>query len=149
MSRSDGMPGQATPGGLVGNIAEFGHDVATLAELQAKLAVYDARECVSRATIPLIVVAAASILAVGSVPVILIGLADGIARWAGLSAGTCQLIVGLVALALAGGAAAIAFKASLRSLESFRRTNEELTRNLSWIRTVLVHSGRTVARPRG
>jgi len=148
MSRSNGTTGQATPGSLVGNIAEFGNDVATLAELQAKLAAYDARECVSRATIPLIVVAAASVLAVGSVPVLLIGLADWIASRAGISPGTSQIIVGLVCLALAGVAVFLAFRASLRSLESFRRSNEELTRNISWIRTVLVHSGRTVARPR-
>jgi len=132
----------------VGNIAEFGNDVATLAELQAKLAVYDAKDCVSRATIPLIVTVGASVLAIGSIPVILIGLADWIASSTRLSAGAAQLIVGLIALVLGGVAAIIALRASLRSLESFRRSNEEFTRNLSWIRTVLVHSGRTVAKPR-
>jgi hypothetical protein len=148
MSRTNGAPGQATPVSLVGNIAEFGNDVATLAELQAKLAVYDAKECASRAPIPLIVVAAASILALGSVPVILIGLADWIASSTRLSAGGAQLIVGLVSLVLAGVAVIVALRSLIRSLESFRRSNEELTRNLSWIRTVLVHSGRTVSRPR-
>jgi hypothetical protein len=148
MSRGNGMPGQASPGSLVSNLAEFGNDVATLAELQAKLATYDAKECVSRATVPLIVAGAASVLAVGSVPVLLIGLADWIASSIRISAGAAQLIVGLVTLVLAGVAVTIALKASLRSLESFRRSSEELNRNLSWIRTVLVHSGRTVSRPR-
>jgi uncharacterized membrane protein len=148
MSRTNGMPGQASPGSLVGNLAEFGNDIATLAELQAKLATHDAKECVRRATIPLIVVVAASVLAVGSVPVFLIGLADWIAASTRLSAGAAQLIVGFVCLVVAGVAGALALKASLRSLESFRRSQEELTRNLSWIRTVLVHSGRTVSRPR-
>ena len=148
MSRSNGVPGQATPASLVGNIAEFGNDVATLAELQAKLAAHDAKECVNRATIPLIVVAAASVLAVGSVPVLLIGLADWIASSTRMSAAAAQLIVGLLTLVLAIVAVTIALKASLRSLEGFRRSTEELTRNLSWIRTVLVHSGRTVGRPR-
>jgi hypothetical protein len=100
------------------------------------------------ATIPLIVVAAGSILAVGSVPVVLIGLADWIASSTRLSAGGAQLIVGLASLVVAGAAVMIAFRSSIRSLDSFRRSNEELTRNLSWIRTVLVHSGRTVSRPR-
>jgi Putative Actinobacterial Holin-X, holin superfamily III len=148
MSRSNGAPGPASPGSLVGNIAEFGNDVATLAELQVKLAVHDAKECANRATIPLIVVVAASVLAIGSVPVLLIGLADWIASSTRLSAGSAQLIVGLISLVLAAVAGTIALRASLRSLESFRRSKEELTRNLSWVRTVLVHSGRTVARPR-
>ncbi len=55
VSRSNGatrprVPLQADqPVGLVGNIAEFGNDVATLVELQAKLAVHDAKDCVGKA----------------------------------------------------------------------------------------------------
>ncbi len=148
MNQGNGAKVEASPGSLVGNIAEFGNDVATLAELQAQLAVHDAKDCIGRATIPLAVVGAGVVLAIGSIPVVLIGLADLIASSTHLSAGATQLIVGLVFLIGAGVAALLALRASLRSLESFRRSNEELTRNLSWIRTVLVHSGRTIARPR-
>ena len=148
MSRSNGMPGQASPASLVGNLAEFGNDVATLAELQSKLAIHDARECLRRATIPVIVVVGASVLAIGSVPVVLIGLADWVASITRLSAAAAQLIVGLVFLVAAGAAGTLALRASLSSLESFRRSQEELTRNLSWIRTVLLYSGRTVPRRR-
>lgn len=148
MSRSNGTQGEASAGSMVGNIAEFGNDVATLAELQAKLAVLDAKDCLGRVTLPVIVLGAGAALALGSIPVVLIGLAGLIASWTGLSAGAVQLIVGLASLVAAGVVAFLAFKESLRSLESFQRSNEELVRNLSWIRTVLVHSGRTVARPR-
>jgi len=150
MSRSNGTgsTGQAAPGSVVGNIAEFGNDVATLAELQAKLTMHDAKECLARATIPLIVIGLAVALALGSVPVVLIGLADLIARGTGLSPEAARLIVGIVALGLAGLAGFLALRGSLRSLESFRRSNEELARNLSWVRTVLVHSGRSIARPK-
>jgi hypothetical protein len=148
MSRGNGSLGQAPPASLVGNLAEFGNDVATLAELQAKLAIYDSKECVRQATIPSIVVVAASALALGSVPVLLIGLADWIASSTRLSAGAAQLIVGFVFLIAAGVAGTLALRAALRCLETFRRSQEELIRNLSWIRTVLVHSGRAVSRPR-
>jgi len=148
VSRGNGSKVEASPGSLVGNIAEFGNDVATLAELQAKLAVFDAKDCLARATVPLIIVAAGAVLALGSIPVVLIGLADLIAASTRLSDGSARLLVGLVFLIGAGAAAFVALRASLRSLESFRRSNEELARNLSWIRTVLVHSGRTIARPR-
>ena len=146
MSRTNGAQARATPQGVVSNIADFGNDIATLVELQAKLAALDARDSLARATTPLILLGLGSVLALGSLPVILIGLADLIAANTKLSAGMAQLIVGLVALVLAGGAAFVGLKGSTSSLESFRRSKEELARNLSWIRTVLVHSGRTAGR---
>jgi hypothetical protein len=141
MSRSNGT-NHGSPLGVVSNIADFSNDIATLAELQAKLAAYDAKEAASRATIPLIILGAGSVLAVASLPVILIGVAELIATSAGISTGKAQLIVGLVALLLAVLACLFGARGSLQSLDSFRRSREELTRNLSWIRTVLVYSGR-------
>jgi hypothetical protein len=132
----------ASPLTVVGNIADFGNDIATLAELQAKLTALDAKECATRATVPLIVLGGGVVLALGSLPVILIGLADLIAAHSTLSPGAAQLIVGLVALAIAGLAGFFGLKGSMSSLDSFRRSREELVRNISWIRTVLVYSGR-------
>ncbi len=142
MSRNNGTSQHASPLTVVGNIADFGNDITTLVELQAKLAAYDAREAATRATVPLILLGVGGVVALASLPVILIGLADLIASTAHLSSGASQLIVGLVALALAGLACLFGARGSLRSLDSFRRSREELTRNLSWIRTVLVYSGR-------
>ena len=127
---------------MVSNIADFGNDIATLAELQAKLTLLDAKEAATRATTPAIALGAGLVLALGSLPVILLGLADLIASKTSLSAGAAQLIVGLVTLLLAAGIAFLGLRGSLGSLTSFRRSTEELTRNLSWIRTVLVYSGR-------
>jgi membrane protease YdiL (CAAX protease family) len=133
----------ASPLGLVSNIADFGNDIVTLTELQAKLAAYDAKEAASRAILPLAVLGVGAVLALASLPVILIGLADLIARSTRISGGMAQLVVGLVTLLLALLACLIGARGSLQSLDSFRRSREELTRNLSWIRTVLIYSGRT------
>jgi hypothetical protein len=143
VSRHSGSNNHASPLTVVGNIADFGNDIATLAELQAKLTLLDAKDAAAKASMPLISLGAGLGLAVASLPVILIGLAGLIAASTKLSSGVSQLIVGLVALAIAGVAALIGWKGSMRSLTSFRRSSEELTRNLSWIRTVLVHSGRS------
>jgi hypothetical protein len=142
MSRGNGSNIHASPLTVVGNIADFGNDIATLAELQAKLTLLDAKDAAAKATMPMVVLGAGVALALGSLPVILIGLADLIAKSTKIPSGACQLIVGLVALALAGVAAFVGLKGSTASLASFRRSNEELTRNLCWIRTVLVYSGR-------
>lgn len=139
---------EPSPGSMVGNIAEFGNDIATLVELQAKLAAHDAKECVGRATLPVVLLAAGGAVALASLPLLLLGMADLIARLSGLPDWGSRLIVAAVAL---GGAAIVAFvsyKEAIGSITSFRRSTEEFTRNLSWVRTVLVHSGRAAARPR-
>jgi len=137
-----------SPASVVGNIAGFGNDVVTLAELQAKLTVIDTKECISRATTPIIALAAGAVVALGCVPVVLLGVADLISSASGITPGAARLIVSLVALGAAGAIAYLSFKAVTGSLTSFRRSNEELTRNVSWLRSVLVHSGRLAPRTR-
>jgi hypothetical protein len=143
VSRNSGSNNHASPLTMVGNIADFGNDIATLAELQAKLTLLDAKEAAAKATTPLTFLGAGMVLGLASIPVILIGLADVIARSANIPTGVSQLIVGVATLVLAGIAALIGWKGSMGSLTSFRRSSEEFTRNLSWIRTVLVYSGRS------
>jgi uncharacterized membrane protein YqjE len=132
--------------GVVGSIADFGNDVATLIELQAKLAALDLKECKTRAVVPLIVAAAAAVLMLASLPVVLLGVADLIARALNIAPGWAMLLTGLAALAVAGLVGWLSVKEITRSLEPLRRTNEELVRNLAWIRTVLVYSGRSTPR---
>ncbi len=74
---------EPSPGSMVGNIAEFGNDIATLVELQAKLAAYDAKECVSRAVWPIIFLAAGAAVALSSLPILLLGTADLLDRLSG------------------------------------------------------------------
>ena len=149
VNRSNGSPTPpASPFAVVSNLADFSNDIATLGELQAKLTALDAREAGSRAAIPLLILVAAAALAIGSIPVILIGLADWIASAAKISSGVAQLAVGLVALMVAVIGAFLGFRGAIRSLDSFRRSREEFVRNLSWIRTVLVYSGREAGKRR-
>ena len=69
---SPAPPGQ--PEGIIGNLAEFGEDVFTLAELQGKLAARDLNDCVGRAIWPLIVGSVAAVVVLGTVPVALLGV---------------------------------------------------------------------------
>jgi len=148
MSRSASLANGAAPEGVVESIAEFANDVTTLADLQTRLAVYDAKEAVGRATVPAILIASGLAVALASLFVLLLGVADLISTSTRLSTGAARLIVGLVALAAAGITAFLAFKAATRSLDSFRRSREELARNIAWLKTVVVYSGRPGARRR-
>jgi hypothetical protein len=128
---------------LVGGISDFAENVATLLELQAELFMHDLKECIARATLPLIFVVIGLVLMLASLPVVLGGLALVLATALKIGIGAALLLTGLVVLVVSG---LIAYTAWLRfrpSFDSFRRSREELVRNLNWIRTVLVHSGRT------
>jgi uncharacterized membrane protein YqjE len=134
--------------GVVGNIAEFGNDVATLIELQSRLAVLDLKESAEKALVPLATVTLATALVLASLPVALLGLGELLATALKIGRGESYLIVAVAVLVLGGLAAAIAAMRLRRSFEVFRRSREELVRNINWIRTVLMYSGRAMPRSR-
>lgn len=128
--------------GVLGNLAEFGSDVATLAELQAQLALHDLKEGAGRAVLPAALLAGSIALALGSVPVLLMGVAGLIAPVLGLDEGWALVLVAGVTLLVAAVVGWFALPRLTGSFASFRRSQEELTRNISWIKTVLTYSGR-------
>jgi len=133
---------------VVGSIADLGNDVATLAELQLKLASLDFNEAKGRALIPLSLVVVGLVALLSSVPVALGGLALLVAQLLSISLGWAFLLVAGVTMLLAGVIVALAGRRLGASLESFRRSRDELVRNISWVRTVLVLSGRPVPKRR-
>jgi hypothetical protein len=133
---------------MLTNLGELGGDFATLAELQAKLTAVDAKEALARATLPTVGVVIAAAVLMAAVPVLLIGLAFVMATTLAISQGASLLIIGAIVAALAGVLGWFALVAFLKSFESFRRSGEELTRNINWIRTVLVQSTRATQRSR-
>ncbi|GAC1466421.1 MAG: hypothetical protein NVSMB9_06950 [Isosphaeraceae bacterium] len=129
-------------GGVVSGIADLGNDIATLVELQAKLAALDLRASSERLLWPVVVVVAAVLLAVSSIPVILLGIADLLSRALNINPGWGMLLTAVASLIVAAILITLFYKRIVQSFEPLRRSREEMTRNLAWIRTVLVHSGR-------
>ncbi|MBX6311436.1 MAG: phage holin family protein [Isosphaeraceae bacterium] len=132
-------------GGIIDNLAEFGNDIITLAELQARLAIIDLKESTARATWPAVGLVSAGALALGSIPVLLFGVAELLAWGLKIHLGWALLLTALVVLALAGLAGFVCGRLLSGSFESFRRSREELRRNAAWIKTVLLYSGRSSA----
>lgn len=135
-------------GGVVGSIADFGNDVATLVELQAKLAALDMKESVRMTVPPLAALVTGLAFVMAALPVLMLGVAWLLASWLTIHVGWAMLLTAGVILTLSILTAAIAARRLGRGLDAFRRSREELARNVSWIRTVLMHSGRPVARRR-
>lgn len=146
VNRAASLANGAAPEGVVESIAEFVNDVTTLADLQTQLAIYDTKEVLGRATWPLVFIAASVAVALAGLFVTLFGLAGFIASLVTLNPGLVYLIVGLAALAIAGIVGWVSYKRSLQSLSSYQRSREELSRNIAWLKTVIVHSGRSGSR---
>ncbi|HEY2157014.1 MAG TPA: phage holin family protein [Isosphaeraceae bacterium] len=132
--------------GVLTSIGELGGDIATLAELQAKLALIDAREAAERATWPTVALVASAAVLVASLPVLMIGLAFVLATAFGIGQGAALLIVGAVVAAVAAAIVLLSLREFLHSFESFRRSREELARNIAWIKTVLTQNTKNVRR---
>jgi hypothetical protein len=84
----------------------------------------------------------------GSVPVLVAGVALLLAEALKISIALALLLTALAAMAGAGVVLTVAASRLRHSFDPLRRSREELVRNISWIRTVLVHSGRAVPRRR-
>jgi len=143
---SDGKSNGAPEKRVVSGIAEFGNDIATLVELQAKLALLDSKECLEKAMVPVVLVVIALFAILGALPVLLFGIAELVASALKIGIGWALLLTSAVTLVLAGTVAAVSALRIGPSFSSFRRSREEFARNVAWIRTVLLYSGRNVPR---
>jgi hypothetical protein len=134
--------------GIVGNVTEFGSNLLTLAELQGRLALYDAQESAGRAVLPVALTLGGTVLALASLPVLLIAGGYLLSDATGWSIGLSLLVCGAGALVL-GGLLAFFFSRRIgASFESFRRSRDEFGRNLAWVKTVLAQSGKKVPQGR-
>jgi len=133
---------------MVGGIAGFTNDVATLAELQLKLFTLDLNESVQKAKVPAVLTVLGIVILLGAVPVLLAGVALLLASALAISFGLSLFLVAIATMIVAGGLAAFAGSRLPHAFETLRRSAEELSRNISWIRTVLVHSGRPAPKRR-
>ena len=129
------------PRAVARNMADVGHDVTVLAELQLQLLSADCREATRRLTLPTGLAAVASILAVCALPILFVALALGInallewPAWAGflLTSGVFLLLsVILLGVAYAG------FRRSMKPLD---RSREEFNQNIRWLKDVLRNMG--------
>jgi len=65
-----------------------------------------------------------------------------LAKVPNIQAGIVMMVVALIGLVISGVAAALLARSLTRSFSYFRRSQEELERNLAWVKTTLIHSGR-------
>ena len=136
MNRCNGST-QSPPKGVAKGMGELAHGIVSLAELQLELFRVDCREGLRQILIPVALLLFAGIVAVGTVPIALIFVAEFLMQTADLSRATAFSIAAMsgVIVALAIGVVGCSYLRGL--LRVFERSGEELTRNVSWIKHAL------------
>ena len=128
--------------GLIGGVESFGNDLAALASLQAKLAAADARESLLKALPAAVGLGVLALLLIAGMAAIVAGFAVWLAEALHLALGVALMLVGLGCLILGALFSLLCVRLLGSSFTAFRRSSEELERNVAWIKTTLTRSGR-------
>lgn len=137
----------APPDGVAKDVAELTHDVVALAELQYELFRSDYRQGVQGLLISVALLLISGIVAAGTVPMLLLVMAEFLVQTAGLSRAAAYGIA-----ALSGGLVAVALGvvgwSRIRGVgRVFERSRRELAHNLTWIKQTLKPSAPTESPP--
>jgi hypothetical protein len=129
-SRND-QPGVAT------SFSELTHDVIELAELQAQLFALDVKNTSEKTKTSLLLAVVGVCALLGSIPVALYALAELLREqleWSGAASFGVATLVGVLISASILSAAWMQFKTGLVTM---RRSREELSRNIAWLKSSL------------
>lgn len=119
------------------DVSNFACDLVTLAELQAKLFLADFQESKRRVLTPVILLVVGAVMLLACFPVALIGLAWVFmkqAQWTEVPAYFASAAIGAVLAAVLSYAG---MKLLGNALAVYRRSANELERNVQWLKLVL------------
>jgi hypothetical protein len=119
------------------SFSELTHDAIELAELQAQLFALDVKETSESTKTSLILAIVGSCLLLGTIPIALIALAELLIEQLDWSHAVSYGVATLVGILVSAGILATAFARFRSGLSSMKRSREELSRNIAWIKTSL------------
>lgn len=136
VTERNGSPGPV-PKTLARDVGEFAYDVLTLAELQTQLFVTDLQECTRRALVPGLVLVCGVALGLSCIPFALAALALLLIQVFETSYATGFLMATIVGAIVSALLCVSGWFLVRERLTVLRRSQEELVRNLRWIKKVL------------
>ena len=128
--------------GMMNSVAGFGENLLTLGELQARLTAIEIRQNLDSVKNGGALFVAGSILAIASLPVVMVGVAELLVSELGMKRGYALLSAATTAIVIAGACMVVARSWLRKKPFGFPLAGEEFARNMNWLRTILRHSGR-------
>ena len=145
MNRRNGST-PSPPNGVAKDVGELTHDIVSLAELQFELFRIDCREGFKRMLVPVAVLLVAGVVALGTVPIALILVAEFLAQAAGLSRAAAFSIAAMSGFVVALAIGVVGWSYLRGVVRVFERSREELTCNMNWIKHALKRPAPTESR---
>jgi hypothetical protein len=118
-------------------MAALAHDVTSIAELQAKLMAQDIKEGSRLFRRSVICAVLGGTLLLACLPVGLIGIAEVLVATAGWTEWTAYLVTSGAGILISGVFLWLCWSAIRQSAGTMRRSNEELARNVQWLKQAL------------
>ena len=115
-------------------MGELTHDIVSLAELQFELFRVDCREGLRKIMIPVALLLVSGIVAVGTVPIALMLIAELLVQAAGLSRAVAFLIAAISGFIVALAIGVVGWSYLRGVVRVFKRSREELASNMTWIK---------------
>lgn len=136
VSERNGAP-EAAPKGLVRDVGELAHDAWTLVELQAQLFSADMQELGRRPVVPALILLGGLALVVAGFPMALIALALLLVQVLPTSYPVGFLLAAVIGAMCGGLLCIIGWRQVRKRLAVLQRSQQELARNLNWIKQIL------------
>lgn len=136
ISEQNGSP-ERTPKALAHEMGELARDVFMLAELQVQLFVVDMRECGARVLVPGLALLSGAVLGFACFPIALTALALWFIEVFETSYLAGFLMAVVAGVVLSSLLCIIGWFQVRKQLAVMRRSQQELVRNLHWIKKVL------------
>jgi uncharacterized membrane protein YqjE len=123
--------------GLARDIGGFAQNVLTLAELQVQLLATDMRECRRNLFAPGLLLFAGAALGMSCIPIALVALALWLSQFFQLSYALGFLLAALAGVVVSGLFCSLGWALLRKHANPLGRSQQELIRNLQWIKNVL------------
>lgn len=134
--KPDAVLPEAHPPGLAHNMGELGSDFLTLLELQARLGWEDLKTASRQATLGFAWTIVALGCAIGGLPVLLVGVAEFLVEVLGWTRWLAYLSFGTIAVLTSAFLAYLGARRIFANAAVFRRSRDELLKNLEWLKQV-------------
>ena len=122
---------------VAASVSGLTHDVIELAELQAQLFSVELKETTQNTRTSLVLAVVGICILLGTIPVALIALAHVLIEQLGWSLAASYGVATLVGLVASAAFAAGAYSHFRTGVATMRRSRDELSRNIAWVKSSL------------